>query len=469
MFRTLRLYRTGLIASLALSTSLVAACAADLKVSDVIQAVTEIDDLLIGDQIQFTDGSGPTLENPSGDLIDLTGRLAVDSGTAATISTIGTNNLWFGTPPASVTTAANNVAIGHGALALNTTAAHTVAIGTNAFANLTGNTLSDSVAVGINAGQYQTTAGDNTFVGYRAGQNTTTGNSNTIIGSEAYVANTTGGGNIGVGQATLTANTTGNNNIAVGTTSLSGVTTGSQNIGIGPTAGQGITTGINNIAIGFEPMKSGSCVSATCDNNIAVGQAVLNLVVGSSNIGIGGAVMPLTTTANFNTAVGTSALNANTTGGSNVAIGKLALDTLTTGILNTGIGVGAGNGITTGDANTVIGSCGSFAASTSGAVVFCDGVGNKVFYSYASAPSANHGSVAGSSSRGTITSVGSFSSVTITFPAAYPNGSRCHIQSHGGPQLYSTTQSASAPVVSCYDIAGNAANCNDFSFDCNGY
>jgi hypothetical protein len=430
--------------------------------------------------------------NSASDTFALTGALSISTdGDPAIISTtkgtLTARNIWIGDAHPTVTTAFSCVALGRGALASNQTAGHVVAIGDNAFTNLNGNALADSVAIGARAGQFTTTAGDLVFVGYRAGEANTSGNSNTIVGSETFLVNQTGSSNTGVGAAVLASNT-GSQNTAIGQSAMSANTSGVNNIGIGVNALAASQTGQANIAIGFEAMKLSP---TTGTNNIAVGQTTCNgLTSGTDNVCIGRQSMSVATTSNndvaigalaltamttgfSNTAVGYSSLTANTNGAANTAFGNSSGVNVTTGGFNTIVGYNTGGGISTGSNNTIIGAqIGSLAAGLANMVIIADG-GNSnsiVFQARGGLPTANHGALqAGSTNAfGSVTGVGAFTSVTLTFSAAYTNRSRCFIQAISGVQAFTVSQSASAPVVSCFDMAGVAANCVDFSYECVG-
>lgn len=420
------------------------------------------------------------------------GTLIVSNGDAATISTVaGTltgRNIWFGTVPAGVTTAFSVTALGFGAAGLNQTAGHVVAVGDNAFANLTGNTLADSVAVGSRAGQYTTTGGDLVFVGYRAGEANTTGNVNTIVGSESFLVNTTGGNNTCVGGGCLAANTTGSNNTAIGHAAMTANTTGINNTALGQYALASGTTGGANTAVGFEAMKTGVC---TGSGNTGIGAGALNLITsGAENTAVGGGALGSMTTANNNVAVGYQALISDTTGYVNTAVGHAAMPVSTIGAGNTSIGTSTllnqtsgnfntalgyltGGGITTGSYNTIVGAAvGSIPAATNNMVYLADGqgaAGSIVFQARGGQANPSVGTLqAGSSnSYGTVTGIAA-TTVTLTFSVAYANRSRCFVQALSGAKVFTVTQSASAPVISCFDMAGVAVNCGDISYHCVG-
>jgi len=90
------------------------------------------------------------------------------------------------------------------------------------------------------------------------------------------------------------------------------------------------------------------------------------------------------------------------------------------------------------------------------------------------APTVNHGTLAADSGNfvGEITGIGAFTSVTLTFGASgYGTSSHCIAQAEGATAFAITvsTVSKTAPVFSCFDMAGTAANCPDFNYQCWGH
>jgi hypothetical protein len=181
--------------------------------------------------------------------------------------------------------------------------------------------------------------------------------------------------------------------------------------------------------------------------------------------------MAANTTGYVNTVIGHGALPANTTGAGNVVVGTSSLPNQTTGNFNTCIGYASCAGITTGSNNTIIGGAiGSLAAALSDMVIVADGNGDVVFQARGGTPNPSAGTIqAGSSnSYGTVTGIGANTSISLTFSTAYATRSRCFIQAVSGAQVFTVTQSASAPVIACFDMAGAAANCVDLSYHCVG-
>jgi len=137
--------------------------------------------------------------------------------------------------------AANQTAIGQGALQLNVTQSWNTAVGFKTLYNTTG-------------------GGNNTAFGGVALYSNTSGTNNTALGMNALFANTTASTNTAVGFQSLVANTTGTPNTAVGR-ALRAVTTGGQNVGIGDLSGEVLTTGTFNTFIGNNIDASSSSVS----------------------------------------------------------------------------------------------------------------------------------------------------------------------------------------------------------------
>ena len=87
-------------------------------------------------------------------------------------------------------------------------------------------------------------------------------------------------------------------------------------------------------------------------------------------------------------------------------------------------------------------------------------------------PTASVGTLeAGSSNHsGTITGIGANNTVTLTFSNPFTTRSRCQVTQTAGAtrQVFVASRSASAPVITCFDMAGAAANCVDFTYSCRG-
>jgi hypothetical protein len=89
-------------------------------------------------------------------------------------------------------------------------------------------------------------------------------------------------------------------------------------------------------------------------------------------------------------------------------------------------------------------------------------------------PSPNHGSLTTGSTNfaGSVTGIGSNTSVTLTFSATYAGHSFCTANTTSTSvalEQIVITQSASAPVFNCYGVAtGVLPNCDDFTYSCPG-
>ena len=161
-------------------------------------------------------------------------------------------------------TSGNNTALGYYALR-NNTAANNTAVGSGALAdNTTGGV---NTAVGKDALNSNTTGGGNTAIGYQALQVQTAQSSNTAIGHLA-LKNNVAPSNTAVGSQALTANTTGQNNTAVGSSALQSNVDGIWNTALGYGAGYNKTGGNSNIYIGYQAI--GGAVDST--NEIVIGK-----------------------------------------------------------------------------------------------------------------------------------------------------------------------------------------------------
>ena len=112
--------------------------------------------------------------------------------------TTGSNNVGIGYQAlnsSSMTSAADNLAIGTTALLSVTTGSENTGIGTSTFPSMT--TGNQNVGIGKWAGYNITTgATRNTFIGYQTGGGITTGNANTVIGANVFGLSTTLANNI---------------------------------------------------------------------------------------------------------------------------------------------------------------------------------------------------------------------------------------------------------------------------------
>lgn len=194
------------------------------------------------------------------------------TGAATETLTIGNGNLsdtntaigYNAMSGMSLTTAANNVAIGGGSLMGLSSGAGNIAIGRSA-------------AKGLSSGSNNVAIGDLAFVA------ATTGVQNVFIGQNVGTAADTSFGNVAIGaSAGLAGNANGfKNNVLIGINAGRGMTTGGGNTILGAmltaSSQNQITTGTNNIAIG----QSAAVASATAGNQMSI----QNAIYGTNNAG----------------------------------------------------------------------------------------------------------------------------------------------------------------------------------------
>jgi hypothetical protein len=148
----------------------------------------------------------------------------------------------------SITTGANNVAVGYNSMNATTTGDQNVAVG--------GTTL-----------LHNTTGGANTAIGSRSMETNTIGSANTAVGQNSMLSNTTGANNVAIGAHALQTNTIGTDNVAAGFNALAALTTGTQNSACGTNTLENLTTGSSNTALGLFAGQNASGASA---NNIYI-------------------------------------------------------------------------------------------------------------------------------------------------------------------------------------------------------
>lgn len=351
------------------------------------------------------------------------------------------NNLWIGGGGASVAydganafSGSTNTSVGHAALLSNTIGNGNSAFGTSALSSNTTGVFGS--AFGVDALLSNTTGVVNSAFGDAALQNNVSGNYNCAFGANSLFSNIDGLNNVSVGHDALSGNLHGNYITTVGDTSMLHHTSGDYQTALGAYALDNDLTGIEDTSIGAASMLANTTGS-------------LDTVVGYN-------ALANSTGASMTTVVGASSLpNYDTVGQTN----------------NTAIGYATGLGLVTGVNETIVGSnISGIPAAESNMVRIADGAGNLVLQVRGGVPAADVGTLqAGSSNAsGTVTGIGANTSVTITFSVAYDTRSRCFIQAISGAQVFTVTQSASAPVVACFDMAGVAANCVDFSYECVG-
>jgi len=284
-------------------------------------------------------GIGTTTIN---EILNVEGKLALNNSTnSISIGKVtggtGIQNVAVGSSALSVSTGANNIALGFRALRDNTTGNTNVAVGSESMRfNTTGNGNS---ALGYRALDQNLSGSGNTAVGRYALQFNASGTSNTAVGQNSLESNTTGGYNVAVGQSSLGTNTSGVNNVAIGYESLLQNTVGNNNIAIGESALLSNTTGSNHVAIG-----AGALVVANGNRNVAIGTDALgNLLNVGFNTAIGNEAGKFSSSGNNTNSVssvfigsGTRAKNTNDNNTIVIGTSTIGNGSNTTTIGNTG-------------------------------------------------------------------------------------------------------------------------------------
>jgi len=164
-----------------------------------------------------------------------------------------------------------------------TSGAQDVAVGDYALNNTT--TGSYNTAVGYGALQTPTTVSGNTAVGFSSFRTSTSGTNNVGLGFEAGGANTSGSNNsFGGYNAGLNA-TTGSNNSAWGTNALSAITTGNGNTALGYDAGYVYTTTTNGTFLGSSARSASDALTdITCIGYNSLCTASHEVVLGGSTV-----------------------------------------------------------------------------------------------------------------------------------------------------------------------------------------
>ncbi|MGD1100405.1 MAG: hypothetical protein ABR888_08725, partial [Thermoplasmata archaeon] len=174
------------------------------------------------------------------------------------------NNVFFGNSGNLTTTAANNLAVGGGALHSVVDGGDNVAIGTNALYHLTGG--DNNVALGFNTLLFLSTGSQNCAMGTETLGSLTTGNYNIGVGNSALAYEETGSQNVGIGYAALYNDASGTGNVAIGSNCLQDLDitaadgSGSNTV-VGFNTGRGIITGVNNTIIGANVTSLSSTLS----------------------------------------------------------------------------------------------------------------------------------------------------------------------------------------------------------------
>ncbi|ANS03583.1 hypothetical protein [uncultured Mediterranean phage uvDeep-CGR2-KM21-C345] len=183
----------------------------------------------------------------------------------------------------TLSTAADNIAIGNNALDAITSADYNIAIGLDAGTALT--TSAMNVMIGRGAGaKVSTGTGRNVLIGgYDTGGEITTQTDNVCIGYEAGSA-LTSSSNVTIGYAAGKANSTAGCNTFVGNNAGTGAT-GQQNVAIGYLAANSASfSGNFNVAIGSQRQDF---TSGTGNVEIGQGHSTTGTTTGSYNVAIG--------------------------------------------------------------------------------------------------------------------------------------------------------------------------------------
>ena len=164
----------------------------------------------------------------------------------------------------TLSTATENIGIGHNTFSALTSGDYNTAIGSRAGTALT--TGSENQLFGKSAGGSITTGQYNHIFGMNAGASFDTESHNVAFGLSALGGSVAGGEyNTSIGNFTLDALTSGDNNTAVGYNAGTAVTTGSKNTMVGQMSGYDVADGGQNTLVGVE---AGANVSSGNENTL---------------------------------------------------------------------------------------------------------------------------------------------------------------------------------------------------------
>jgi fibronectin-binding autotransporter adhesin len=236
----------------------------------------------------------------------------------------------------------NNIAIGDGAGVsfISTSALNNTALGHGAMASVSSGDF--NVAIGELALNNASSTEWNIAIGRRTMENNTTGSYSVAIGGNAMRQNSSGNYNVAIGYNAMLDGGGSSSSVAVGTGALQ-YATGDSNTAVGQGAGEGVSstsTGVDNVFLGH----NAGFAYTTASRNTFVGYNAGNSVIdGSDNILIGNNVdTPTTSTSNHlnigNTIYGN--LSTNRIGIGTATPGR-NLDIFTSAALNANIGVAA--------------------------------------------------------------------------------------------------------------------------------
>ena len=205
-----------------------------------------------------------------------TSNVALGFGALANI-TAGFDNIAIGAFALNTyvgnSTFGDNIAIGTNALSSSSEGIANIAIGTNALSS--GDAFLENIGIGYNALAIST-ANDNLAVGHFALFENTSGEGNTAVGNAASFSNSTGENNSAFGTNALASNLTGSGNTAIGYYALLGLGNGDNNTALGNSADVTDATSQNRTAIGAN-------ARAFLDNSMMLGDdTIVSVMPGGS-------------------------------------------------------------------------------------------------------------------------------------------------------------------------------------------
>jgi hypothetical protein len=171
----------------------------------------------------------------------------------------------------TLSTAIENIGIGHNAFSALTSGDYNTAVGSRAGTALT--TGSENQLFGKGAGDGITTGQYNHIFGMNAGSTFDTESHNVAFGLSALGSTIAGGEyNTAIGNVAGDAITSGDANTCVGYQAGGAITEGSENVFVGRTAGDSCTTGSNNIllGVGINPSSNSGDHCLGLGNNFGV-------------------------------------------------------------------------------------------------------------------------------------------------------------------------------------------------------
>lgn len=210
-----------------------------------------------------------------------------------------------------------------------------------------------NLTLGVNSGSsvmLSSGAADNTAVGFGALAVADGCTGNVAIGTDSLSSTQAGSTNTAVGAQALYSNVSGDSNVAVGNSALYSCI-GSQNVAIGTTALQDETQGVFGVAVGTNSQGSTTHTGASIPCTSVGGLSLANQTSGESNNAFGYRCMEGDTalTGSYNNCFGTvSMLNA-TTASYNNCFGNSCLNGSGTSVGNCCFGKSSGSALVNGD------------------------------------------------------------------------------------------------------------------------